>query len=148
MLPNPHLAHNAITQLIKENPHVGDCAKQMDGEYLMQVVVEEHSLNQGTLWVNLFPLYTSLATICRQAQALADSLMDIRNVCAAGWEEGVYQYFVNVSHRGFSYEASMKAVKDNRKYTAAYDAADPIQSWKLPLDGIDMERLGFNKHFH
>lgn len=149
VLPNPHLAHAIITQLIAENPHVGDCVKQMDGEYVMQVVVEEQNLGRGTLWVNLFPLYTASTAISPTPHEYVVPPVDAQRVCAAGWAtDGVYHYFVNVTHRGFRYEAAMKAIKDDRKYAVVYNPHDPIQSWNIPLDGIDMERLGFNKHFH
>lgn len=149
VLPNPHLVHDIISQLIKANPHVGDCVRMLDGEYLMHAAVEEMAIDRGVLWINLFPLYSTLSVVGDTSHEHQIPPANTQRVCAENWDKlGVYQFFVYVSHRGFRYQAALKAIKDERKYAVQCNPRDPVQSWQIPLDGEAMERLGFNKQFH
>lgn len=146
VLPNPHLAHEIITHLIRHNPHVAECLREMDGEYLLQASAEEHSISQGTLWVNLFRLGSTLAVVGDAAPEHVIAPVDAKRVCAEGWARtGIYQFFINVSQCGRRTKATIKAIKDERKYAAQYNPHDPVQSWAIPLEDPAMTALGFGK---
>jgi hypothetical protein len=149
VLPNPHLVHDTISQLIRSNPHVEDCLRQMDGEYLLQAIVEEQIIDRGTLWVNIFQLGSTLTVVGDTTPDRIIASADAKRVCAEGWaQSGLYQFFIHVTNQGFRCYATIRPIKDDRKYATVYNPEDPIQSWTIPLDDAAMARLGFNKHFH
>lgn len=140
ILPNPHVGIGHITSLLARTEGMEAALRQLDGEYLMIVVVDELVLGRAVLRANIYKLGYSAPG---DHHFIAAS--DGQRVCARGWkEEGYYYFFVNVEHHGLKCRSSFQAITDDRKHNAAYLPDDPLQSWKIELDGNDSALLGLS----
>lgn len=141
VLPNPHVAIGHITSLLARTEGMEAALRQLDGEYLMIVAVDELVLGRAVLRANIYRLGYSAPG---EHHVVAAS--QGQKVCARGWkEEGYYYFFVNVEHHGLlNCRSSFQAITDDRKHAAAYLPDDPLQSWVIHLDGQDSALLGLS----